>query len=168
MGRAPNLIAMIPRDCNRRKRSRDGALGHTGRVAPVPNGHLTVFGEVEFKIDEIPYHLTTTFLEPATPAGVDHQAAAHWLAVGRVIALLSDDSCSHEALGNGMTVWQAHLCSVEFCRPPTSGKGCYVWFARRRSLRRRSKGNESFLYYWSRSTTSDVGIFQSAISLPGR
>jgi PhoPQ-activated pathogenicity-related protein len=37
-----------------------------GKVAPVPKGRLTVFGEVEYKIDEIPYHLTTTFLEPAT------------------------------------------------------------------------------------------------------
>jgi hypothetical protein len=66
MGRAPDLIAMIPKDSTRRKRSRDGALVHTGRVAPVFNGRLAVFGEVEYKIDEIPYHLTTTFLEPAT------------------------------------------------------------------------------------------------------
>jgi hypothetical protein len=39
------------------------------------------------------------------PRRIDHQATAHWLAVGRVIALLGDNSCSHEALGNGMTVW---------------------------------------------------------------
>jgi PhoPQ-activated pathogenicity-related protein len=38
----------------------------TGRVSAVPKGHLAVFGEVEYKIDEIPYHLTTTFLELVT------------------------------------------------------------------------------------------------------
>jgi hypothetical protein len=38
------------------------------------------------------------------PARIDHQAAARWLVVGRVIALLGDDFCRHEALGNGMTV----------------------------------------------------------------
>jgi PhoPQ-activated pathogenicity-related protein len=40
----------------------------TGRVAPVSEGRLAVFGEVEYKIDEISYHLTTTFLDPATAA----------------------------------------------------------------------------------------------------
>ena len=38
----------------------------TATVPAVPKGRLAVFGEVEYKIDEIPYHLTTTFLEPAT------------------------------------------------------------------------------------------------------
>ena len=38
----------------------------TANVPAVSEGHLAVFGEVEYKIDEIPYHLTTTFLEPAT------------------------------------------------------------------------------------------------------
>jgi hypothetical protein len=40
-----------------------------------------------------------------TPRRIDHQAAARWIAVGRVIALPGDDFCSHEALGNGMIVW---------------------------------------------------------------
>jgi PhoPQ-activated pathogenicity-related protein len=36
-------------------------------VQPVSTGHLALFGELEYQIDGIPYHLTTTFLEP----GVD-------------------------------------------------------------------------------------------------
>jgi PhoPQ-activated pathogenicity-related protein len=36
----------------------------TTRVPAVPKGHVVVLGEVEYKIDDIPYHLTTTFLEP--------------------------------------------------------------------------------------------------------
>ena len=36
-------------------------------VQPVSSGHLALFGELEYQIDGIPYHLTTTFLEP----GVD-------------------------------------------------------------------------------------------------
>jgi PhoPQ-activated pathogenicity-related protein len=39
----------------------------TRYVPPVPNGHLALFGELEYQIDGIPYHLTTTFLEPNTP-----------------------------------------------------------------------------------------------------
>jgi hypothetical protein len=39
------------------------------------------------------------------PRGIDHQAAARWFAVGRVIAFLRDDFRSHEPLGRGMTVW---------------------------------------------------------------
>ena len=34
-------------------------------VPRVPSGHLVLFGELEYEIDGIPYHLTTTFLEPA-------------------------------------------------------------------------------------------------------
>jgi PhoPQ-activated pathogenicity-related protein len=33
-------------------------------VQPVPTGHLALFGELEYQIDGIPYHLTTSFLEP--------------------------------------------------------------------------------------------------------
>jgi PhoPQ-activated pathogenicity-related protein len=36
------------------------------RVPAVTKGRVVVLGEVEYKIDEIPFHLTTTFLEPAT------------------------------------------------------------------------------------------------------
>jgi PhoPQ-activated pathogenicity-related protein len=35
-----------------------------GRVAPVSRGHLAVMGEVEYEVDAIPYHLTTSFFEP--------------------------------------------------------------------------------------------------------
>jgi PhoPQ-activated pathogenicity-related protein len=38
----------------------------TAHVPEVAKGQLAIFGEVEYRIDEIPYHLTTTFLEPAT------------------------------------------------------------------------------------------------------
>jgi PhoPQ-activated pathogenicity-related protein len=36
-------------------------------VQPVTNAHLALFGELEFQIDGIPFHLTTTFLEPGSP-----------------------------------------------------------------------------------------------------
>ena len=38
----------------------------TANVPAVSKGHLAVLGEVEYKVDDIPYHLTTTFLDPAT------------------------------------------------------------------------------------------------------
>jgi PhoPQ-activated pathogenicity-related protein len=34
------------------------------RVSPPTNGHLALFGELEYEVDGIPYHLTTTFFEP--------------------------------------------------------------------------------------------------------
>jgi PhoPQ-activated pathogenicity-related protein len=34
------------------------------RYVPRPSGHLAIFGELEYEIDGIPYHLTTTFMEP--------------------------------------------------------------------------------------------------------
>jgi len=37
------------------------------RYVPAPSsGHLAYFGELEYQIDGIPYHLTTTFQEPAS------------------------------------------------------------------------------------------------------
>jgi PhoPQ-activated pathogenicity-related protein len=36
----------------------------TAGVRPVRDGYLALFGELEYEIDGIPYHLTTTFLEP--------------------------------------------------------------------------------------------------------
>jgi PhoPQ-activated pathogenicity-related protein len=36
-------------------------------IPKVSSGHLAVFGELEYQIDGIPYHLTTTFLEPMRP-----------------------------------------------------------------------------------------------------
>jgi PhoPQ-activated pathogenicity-related protein len=36
----------------------------TRRVPPSPTGHLALFGELEYQVDGIPYHLTTTFFEP--------------------------------------------------------------------------------------------------------
>jgi PhoPQ-activated pathogenicity-related protein len=38
----------------------------TANVPAVSKGHRAVLGEVEYKVDDIPYHLTTTFLDPAT------------------------------------------------------------------------------------------------------
>ncbi len=37
----------------------------TRYVPKTPSGNLALFGELEYKIDGIPYHLTTSFLEPA-------------------------------------------------------------------------------------------------------
>ena len=37
----------------------------TRYVPAVSGGHLVFFGELEYQIDGIPYHLTTTFQEPA-------------------------------------------------------------------------------------------------------
>ena len=37
----------------------------TRYVPKVTSGHLAMFGELEYKIDGVPYHLTTTFMEPA-------------------------------------------------------------------------------------------------------
>ncbi len=37
----------------------------TRYVPKFSSGHLALFGELEYKIDGVPYHLTTTFLEPA-------------------------------------------------------------------------------------------------------
>jgi hypothetical protein len=34
------------------------------RVPPPSSGHLAVFGELEYEVDGIPYHLTTSFFEP--------------------------------------------------------------------------------------------------------
>jgi PhoPQ-activated pathogenicity-related protein len=36
----------------------------TGDVRSSRNAHLAVFGELEYQVDGIPYHLTTTFFEP--------------------------------------------------------------------------------------------------------
>jgi PhoPQ-activated pathogenicity-related protein len=36
----------------------------TGTVRLSPTGHLALFGELEYQVDGIPYHLTTTFFEP--------------------------------------------------------------------------------------------------------
>ena len=36
----------------------------TRYVPKVASGQLALFGELEYKIDGIPYHLTTTFFEP--------------------------------------------------------------------------------------------------------
>jgi PhoPQ-activated pathogenicity-related protein len=36
----------------------------TGNVRTSRNGHLALFGELEYEVDHIPYHLTTTFFEP--------------------------------------------------------------------------------------------------------
>jgi PhoPQ-activated pathogenicity-related protein len=35
-----------------------------GRVRPPVDGRLALFGELEYEVDGIPYHLTTTFFEP--------------------------------------------------------------------------------------------------------
>ena len=40
----------------------------TRYVPKVASGHLALFGELEYKIDGIPYHLTTTFMEPGAPS----------------------------------------------------------------------------------------------------
>ena len=37
----------------------------TRYVPKVSSGNLALFGELEYKIDGIPYHLTTSFFEPA-------------------------------------------------------------------------------------------------------
>jgi len=34
------------------------------RIRPPADGHMALFGEVEYEVDGIPYHLTTTFFEP--------------------------------------------------------------------------------------------------------
>jgi PhoPQ-activated pathogenicity-related protein len=39
----------------------------TGRVRPPRDGRLALFGELEYEVDGIPYHLTTTFFEPGIP-----------------------------------------------------------------------------------------------------
>jgi PhoPQ-activated pathogenicity-related protein len=39
----------------------------TGSVPPARAGHLALYGELEYDIDEIPYHLTTTFIEAPSP-----------------------------------------------------------------------------------------------------
>jgi hypothetical protein len=31
------------------------------------DGRLVLFGELEYEVDGIPYHLTTTFFEPGAP-----------------------------------------------------------------------------------------------------
>ncbi len=36
----------------------------TARVAPPDDGRLALFAEVEYEVDGLPYHLTTTFFEP--------------------------------------------------------------------------------------------------------
>jgi PhoPQ-activated pathogenicity-related protein len=36
----------------------------TTRIAPPADGRMALFGEVEYEVDGIPYHLTTTFFEP--------------------------------------------------------------------------------------------------------
>jgi PhoPQ-activated pathogenicity-related protein len=36
-------------------------------VQPVSSGYLAYFGELEYQIDGIPFHLTTSFLEPGAP-----------------------------------------------------------------------------------------------------
>jgi PhoPQ-activated pathogenicity-related protein len=36
----------------------------TGNVRTSRDGHLALFGELEYEVDGIPYHLTTTFFEP--------------------------------------------------------------------------------------------------------
>ena len=36
----------------------------TRYVPKVSSGNLALFGELEYKIDGFPYHLTTTFMEP--------------------------------------------------------------------------------------------------------
>jgi PhoPQ-activated pathogenicity-related protein len=45
----------------------------TGTVRTSRNGHLALFGELEYQVDGIPYHLTTTFFEPgiAPPDGAE-------------------------------------------------------------------------------------------------
>ncbi len=43
-----------------------------GRIRPPVDGRMALFGELEYEVDGIPYHLTTTFFEPGiTP----HKAA---------------------------------------------------------------------------------------------
>ena len=37
------------------------------RITPPSSGRLALFGELEFEVDGIPYHLTTTFFEPGVP-----------------------------------------------------------------------------------------------------
>jgi PhoPQ-activated pathogenicity-related protein len=44
----------------------------TGRVAAPVSGCLAAFGELEYQIDGLPYHLTTSFVEP----GLDRQQVA--------------------------------------------------------------------------------------------
>jgi PhoPQ-activated pathogenicity-related protein len=36
----------------------------TAKIPPTTGGHLAVYGEVEYEVDGIPYHLTTGFFEP--------------------------------------------------------------------------------------------------------
>jgi hypothetical protein len=36
----------------------------TGSVRTAGDGRLALFGELEYQVDGIPYHLTTTFFEP--------------------------------------------------------------------------------------------------------
>lgn len=39
----------------------------TASIPPTRNGHAAVFGELEYEVDGIPYHLTTSFFEPGIP-----------------------------------------------------------------------------------------------------
>jgi PhoPQ-activated pathogenicity-related protein len=39
----------------------------TEKIPPPTSGHMALFGELEYEVDGIPYHLTTTFFEPGVP-----------------------------------------------------------------------------------------------------
>jgi PhoPQ-activated pathogenicity-related protein len=42
----------------------------TRYVPKAPSGNIVYFGELEYQIDGVPYHLTTTFMEPGAPPPV--------------------------------------------------------------------------------------------------
>ena len=56
----------------------------TRYVPKAASGNLALFGELEYKIDGIPYHLTTSFLEPgvAMPGGRHDQALSPAIDLG--------------------------------------------------------------------------------------
>jgi PhoPQ-activated pathogenicity-related protein len=45
--------------------SLEAAASMNGRIASPSSGRLAAFGELEYQIDGIPYHLTTSFFEPS-------------------------------------------------------------------------------------------------------
>jgi PhoPQ-activated pathogenicity-related protein len=47
----------------------------TRHVAPPASGNIAYFGELEYQLDGIPYHLTTTFQEPGAPPVASNTAA---------------------------------------------------------------------------------------------
>ena len=48
----------------------------TASISPTRNAHAAVFGELEYEVDGLPYHLTTSFFEPGIPPIKNKDAAA--------------------------------------------------------------------------------------------